>query len=137
MPKTAFQPATSGADPLGRALVAFHFDGYAAARALVRCSVAPDDWLLASYLCRPETDLPDRALWSDYQKAYAEALSATSTSKAPWYVIPADHKPYARAVVAEIIVDAINSLNLEYPKVSAEQMEKIVAARNFLEKKDA
>ena len=84
-----------------------------------------------------ETDLPDRALWSDYQKAYAEALSATSTSKAPWYVIPADHKPYARAVVAEIIVDAINGLNLEYPKVSAEQMEKIVAARNFLEKKDA
>ena len=84
-----------------------------------------------------ETDLPDRALWNDYQKAYAEALSATSTSKAPWYVIPADHKPYARAVVAEIIVDAINGLNLEYPKVSAEQMEKIVAARNFLEKKDA
>ena len=82
-----------------------------------------------------ETDLPDRELWKDYQKAYGEALSATSTKKAPWYVIPADRKPFARAVVAEIIVAAINDLKLEYPKVSAEQMEKLVAARNILEKK--
>ena len=84
-----------------------------------------------------ETDLPDRKLWKDYQKAYEDALSATSTKKAPWYIIPADRKPFARAVVAEIIVGAINSLNLEYPKVSPEMMEKLVAARNFLEKKDA
>ena len=59
VPKTAFQPATPGADPLGRALTAYQFDDYAAARALVRCSAAPDDWLLARYLCRPEADLPD------------------------------------------------------------------------------
>ena len=84
-----------------------------------------------------ETDLPDRKLWKDYQKAYEDALSATSTKKAPWYIIPADRKPFARAVVAEIIVGAINGLNLEYPKVSPEMMEKLVAARDFLEKKDA
>ena len=84
-----------------------------------------------------ETDLPDRKLWKDYQKAYEDALSATSTKKAPWFIIPADHKPFARAVVAEIIVGAITGLDLEYPKVSPEMMEKLVAARNFLEKKDA
>ena len=84
-----------------------------------------------------ETDLPDRKLWKDYQKAYEDALSATSTKQAPWYIIPADRKPFARAVVAKIIVGAITGLNLEYPKVSPEMMEKLVAARNFLEKKDA
>ena len=84
-----------------------------------------------------ETDIPDRKLWKDYQKAYEEALSATSTKKAPWYIIPADRKPFARAVVAEIIVKAINGLDMEYPKISAEMMEKVVAARTFLEKKDA
>ena len=84
-----------------------------------------------------ETDIPDRKLWKDYQKAYADALSATSTKKAPWYIIPADRKPFARAVVAEIIVKAINGLNLDYPQVSAEMMEKVVAARKFLEDKDA
>ncbi|MES2920839.1 MAG: polyphosphate kinase 2 family protein [Verrucomicrobiota bacterium] len=82
-----------------------------------------------------ETDLPDRELWNDYQKAYGDALSATSTKKAPWYVIPADRKPFARAVVAEIIVAAINDLKLEYPKVSAEQMQNLMAARNILENK--
>ena len=82
-----------------------------------------------------ETDLPDRELWKDYQRAYGEALSATSTKKAPWYVIPADDKPFARAVVAEIIVATINDLKLEYPKISPEKMEKLVAARNTLEKK--
>ena len=82
-----------------------------------------------------ETDLPDRELWKDYQKAYEDALSATSTKKAPWYIIPADRKPFARALVAEIIVAAINNLKLEYPTVSAEQMEKLVAARTILEKK--
>lgn len=84
-----------------------------------------------------ETDLPDRKLWKDYQHAYEDALSATSTKKAPWYIIPADRKPFARAAVAEIIVGAINGLNLEYPKVSPEMMVKLVAARDFLEKKDA
>ncbi len=80
-----------------------------------------------------ETDLPDRARWKDYQKAYEDALSATSTKKAPWYVIPADRKPIARALVAQIVVSAINGLKLDYPKISAEQMEKLVAARNTLE----
>ncbi len=59
MRAAAFTSATPAADPLGRALVAYHFDGFTGARARVRCSVAPDDWLRASYLCRTPTELPD------------------------------------------------------------------------------
>ncbi len=81
-----------------------------------------------------ETDLPERERWKDYQHAYEDALGATSTKKAPWFIIPADHKPVARALVSEIIVRAINDLKLEYPLVSPEQMVKLEAARRQLEK---
>jgi SAM-dependent methyltransferase len=57
--RTPFTPPTPDADPLGRALVAYHFDGLADARARVRCSVAPDDWLLARYLFRGAAELPE------------------------------------------------------------------------------
>ena len=81
-----------------------------------------------------EGDLAEREYWQDYQKAYEEALSATSTRKAPWHVIPADRKYVARALVAEIVVTAINAMKLEYPKVSPEQMERLAAAKARLEK---
>ncbi len=81
-----------------------------------------------------ETDLPEREHWKDYQHAYEDAISATSTKNAPWHVIPADHKHVARAIVADIIVAAVSELKLECPTVSPAQMEKLVAARNLLEK---
>jgi PPK2 family polyphosphate:nucleotide phosphotransferase len=82
-----------------------------------------------------DADLAEREYWKDYQKAFESALSATSTKRAPWYVIPADHKYVARALVADIIVQEIKKLKLEYPKVSAEQMAKLESARARLEKK--
>ena len=81
-----------------------------------------------------EGDLAEREHWQDYQKAYEEALSATSTRKAPWHVIPADRKYVARALVAEIVVTAINAMKLKYPKISPEQMERLAAAKARLEK---
>ena len=81
-----------------------------------------------------EGDLAEREHWQDYQKAYEEALSATSTRKAPWHVIPADRKYVARALVAEIVVTAINAMKLKYPKISPEQMERLAAAKAVLEK---
>ncbi|MBC7449669.1 MAG: class I SAM-dependent methyltransferase [Hymenobacteraceae bacterium] len=57
--RTPFESAAPGADPLGRAMVAYHFDHYSAARARVRCSVAPDDWLHAAYLFRSAAELPE------------------------------------------------------------------------------
>lgn len=81
-----------------------------------------------------DADLAERDHWKDYQKAFEDALSATSTKRAPWHVIPADRKYVARALVADIIVTAIQDLNLEFPTVSAQQMVRLVAARERLEK---
>ena len=61
-------------------------------------------------------DLAERAYWDDYMKAYEEAISATSTKWAPWYIIPADHKWVSRALVARIVTNAIESLDLHYPE---------------------
>jgi PPK2 family polyphosphate:nucleotide phosphotransferase len=80
-----------------------------------------------------EADLAEREHWKDYQKVFGEALTATSTKRAPWYVVPADRKYVARAMVADIVITAIQDLGLEFPKVSAEQMVKLNAAREQLE----
>ena len=78
------------------------------------------------------TDVRERGFWDDYMKAYEESLNATSRPWAPWYAIPADSKPYARACVAEIIVDALESIGLEYPRPSAEDCAAFDAARDEL-----
>lgn len=80
-----------------------------------------------------EADLAERDRWKDYQSAFEDALSATSTKKAPWHIIPADRKYVARALIAEIIVTAIRELDLNYPKVSAEQLVRLEAAKVRLE----
>jgi PPK2 family polyphosphate:nucleotide phosphotransferase len=77
-------------------------------------------------------DVKESARWKDYMYAYEEALNATSRSWAPWYAIPADDKPFMRLQVAEIIVAALKSLNLEFPKVPEEQREKNAAMRQQL-----
>lgn len=67
------------------------------------------------------SDLNERQYWDDYMRAYEEALSATSTKWAPWYVIPADHKAVARVMVSTILTRAIEELKLNYPTVSKEE----------------
>ena len=83
-----------------------------------------------------EADLAEREHWKDYQKVFEDALSATSTKRAPWHVIPADRKYVARALVADIITTAIQDLNLEFPKVTAAKMAILEEARARLEKKE-
>jgi len=80
-----------------------------------------------------ESDMAEREHWKDYRKAFEDALTATSTKRAPWYVIPADRKYVARAVVADIIVTAIQDLGLKYPKVSEEKLARLAEARAKLE----
>jgi PPK2 family polyphosphate:nucleotide phosphotransferase len=80
-----------------------------------------------------DADMAEREHWKDYQKAFEEALSATSTKRAPWYVIPADRKYVARALVADIVVTAIQNLDLEFPKVTAEKLARLATARAQLE----
>ena len=61
-------------------------------------------------------DLDDRKLWSEYTKAYEEALTRTSTERAPWYVVPANRKWYRNVVVSQILVDTLEGLRMEYPQ---------------------
>jgi PPK2 family polyphosphate:nucleotide phosphotransferase len=79
-------------------------------------------------------DLAERGFWDDYMKAYEEAISATSTKWAPWYIIPADHKWVSRAFVARIVTQALESLDLRYPEVTDAQRAIIEEARKQLEK---
>ncbi|MGB5873737.1 MAG: polyphosphate kinase 2 family protein [Bacteroidota bacterium] len=80
-----------------------------------------------------EADIAERGFWKDYMKAYEEALSATSTQWAPWYVVPADRKWVSRAVVAEIVTATIASLNLSYPTVSKARKVSLGKAQKSLE----
>jgi PPK2 family polyphosphate:nucleotide phosphotransferase len=80
------------------------------------------------------SDLAERAYWSDYMQAFEDALTATSTEAAPWWVIPADHKWVARTVVASILTREMVSLDLRYPEVTDEQREALNVARRQLER---
>ncbi|NOX85521.1 MAG: polyphosphate kinase 2 family protein [Chlorobi bacterium] len=79
-------------------------------------------------------DLAERKKWDDYQKAFEDAINATATPWAPWYVIPADNKWIMRMIVSTIITETIQSLNLEPPKVSDDMKKVIDEARRELEK---
>lgn len=81
-------------------------------------------------------DVRERRFWDDYQKAYAEAIAATSTEKSPWFVIPADNKWFMRTAVSEIICEKLESLNLSYPQISALDMKELLEAKKLLEAED-
>ena len=78
-------------------------------------------------------DVAERRHWDAYMAAYEAALNATSRPWAPWYAIPADNKRYMRARVADIVVETLKSIGLEYPEPSEEEREKFSAARAELE----
>jgi PPK2 family polyphosphate:nucleotide phosphotransferase len=75
------------------------------------------------------SDVRERRYWDDYMQAFEEAISATAAPHAPWYVVPADNKWYTRLVVAAAIVETVENLDLEYPKVDAEKKKELAAAR--------
>jgi PPK2 family polyphosphate:nucleotide phosphotransferase len=77
-------------------------------------------------------DVAERAHWDEYLAAYEDALGATTTKWAPWYVIPADRKWITRAVVADVIVSTLRGLDLRHPEPSAEQRAGIEGARRAL-----
>ena len=79
-------------------------------------------------------DVTESNRWEDYMQAYEQALRATSRPWAPWYAIPADDKSSMRLQVAEIIVESLRSLNLQYPDVGGQQLEKNRKMRKLLEK---
>jgi PPK2 family polyphosphate:nucleotide phosphotransferase len=82
-------------------------------------------------------DAKERGYWNDYMHAYEELIKNTSTKKSPWYVIPADDKSYARIAIASAIIHALDEMDLEYPKVSAEKIAELnEVKRALLEEKE-
>lgn len=79
-------------------------------------------------------DLPERDLWSKYMTAYEEAINETSKDYAPWYVIPADHKWFTRVAAIQVIIDAMEKMDLKYPVVSEEGKKALLDTKKELEK---
>lgn len=95
-------------------------------RFLARINDPAKHWKFSS------ADLAERQLWDRYQRAYEEAIEATSTAHAPWYVIPADRKWAMRATVADIITTTIQGMDLRYPVLSEDDQAKLANAKTAL-----
>ncbi|MEI7525008.1 MAG: polyphosphate kinase 2 family protein [Mariniphaga sp.] len=79
-----------------------------------------------------DRDVEERKYWDDYQTAYEQTFIHTSTALAPWYIIPADHKWFMQIVVSQIIVEKLNSLGIEYPKLTSAQRDNIEKGKQLL-----
>lgn len=77
-------------------------------------------------------DLEERNYWDDYQEAYSTMIKATSTSNAPWYIIPADRKWYMRLAVAEIVLKRVKELGLKYPVLTEKQIAELEKGKEML-----
>ncbi len=78
-------------------------------------------------------DAKERVFWDDYMKAYEDAMKNTSTENAPWYIVPADNKWFTRVAVSNIIIEKMESLNLQYPQVSEAHRQDLLEAKKMLE----
>jgi PPK2 family polyphosphate:nucleotide phosphotransferase len=78
-------------------------------------------------------DVIERKLWPEYMAAYEEAIRETSRDEAPWYVVPADNKWFTRLIVAGAMAQAMEGLDLAYPKVEGKALEELEAAKGALE----
>lgn len=79
-----------------------------------------------------EADLRERGYWDDYQRAYEDALAATSTACCPWYVVPADDKKNARLIVSSVVRETLASLPLRFPEPPLDHGEFLARARSLL-----
>ncbi len=80
-------------------------------------------------------DIEERKSWKKYMQAYEACLSATSTTTAPWYVVPADDKKNARLIISEIILDTFKALDMHYPETEAKRREELLQIRQQLTNK--
>src|SRR5260370_1384604 len=98
----------------------------------VMSGVNPQGCQEFSYRHPSATELEGRRFWTRYVWVFGEALSATSTREAPWYVVPADDKENARLIVSQIILDNLNGLEMTYPEVSAQRQQELQSIRERL-----
>ncbi|HEY1363894.1 MAG TPA: polyphosphate kinase 2 family protein [Xanthobacteraceae bacterium] len=78
-------------------------------------------------------DIAERKLWEEYMAAYEDMIRATSRPEAPWFVVPADRKPFARLVVAAAMIETLESLDLQFPRIEGEALEELQKVRAALE----
>jgi PPK2 family polyphosphate:nucleotide phosphotransferase len=95
-------------------------------RFLERLDLKEKNWKFSA------ADIRERQFWGDYMEAYEEMIRHTATPQAPWYVVPADNKWFTRLVVAAAIIETLDSLDLQFPKISAEQSKQLAVAREQL-----
>ena len=98
-------------------------------RFLARIDEPAKNWKLSP------ADVKNRLLWNQYMKAYEDCFTHTSTPWAPWYVVPADQKPYCRLLVAFLIYQSLATLKLDYPTVSKQRRSELLEIRKLLERK--
>ncbi len=79
-----------------------------------------------------EGDVAERQHWDEYQKAYEDAINATATSHAPWFVVPADNKKNMRLIVAQIVLEQLKLLDINYPEVTPQRREELQRYRKRL-----
>ncbi|MTI31284.1 polyphosphate kinase 2 family protein [Xanthovirga aplysinae] len=82
------------------------------------------------------SDIRERNYWDDYMQAYQQLIRKTSTSHAPWYVIPADHKWFTRVTISQIIIETLEKLDLRLPKLGSDQQSILDLGRTKLEDED-
>ena len=99
-------------------------------RFMKRIELKNKNWKLS------DSDVKERKFWDDYMEAFETAINKTSTAFAPWYVIPADKKWFARYFVSEVIVNALDDINPKYPKVSKEKKKMIRQCKEYLQNED-
>jgi PPK2 family polyphosphate:nucleotide phosphotransferase len=97
-------------------------------RFLKRIDLPEKNWKFSA------ADAAERGRWDDYQRAFSEMLSATSTRWAPWYVIPADRKWFARLCAAAVLAHTLMEIDPRYPEVSADRRRQLLAVKAELEK---
>jgi polyphosphate kinase 2 (PPK2 family) len=81
------------------------------------------------------SDVKEREFWDDYMGAYEDMIRNTATKDAPWYVVPADNKWFTRLVVATAVIEALASLDLQYPQVGKEKLKELAAAKRALNRR--
>jgi PPK2 family polyphosphate:nucleotide phosphotransferase len=82
-------------------------------------------------------DVRERERWDDYMRAYADCIAATTTARAPWYIVPADDKPNARLIVSQAIAGALDALDMRFPELDADEQRELRAMRRQLAVPDA
>jgi len=97
-------------------------------RFLARIDDPEKNWKFGS------ADIAERQLWPQYQSAYADCLAATSTERAPWYVVPADDKENARLIIFSVILETLRRLKMAYPKTPAARRKELLKIRAQLRK---